>query len=134
MTEHVHNEYCYNKILLVLSFRNNLIGTKYLLDALLLNAKRSQGQTLSADVYPAIANKYNTNACSIEKAIRKTISDCYYFGKLSLLNKIAHADVIDAKYPPTNSELLSLINTVVELATGEEKFEQLLKCTIDFGK
>jgi len=95
------------KLLLTLLFKNNLVGTKYLLEAITECCLSSSGyRTLSTEVYPKIAEKYKTSCVNIDRTIRTSIRDCYEYGDLIRLNEIFHCGMIGKKYPPTNGEFI----------------------------
>lgn len=95
-------------LLLVLGFRNNLIGTLYLKDAIIsmYNAPEGRKPYLS-DIYKKVADSRFSTVYSVERDIRNCIRDSYNSGKLFVFNSFMRYETISASYPTTNSELLN---------------------------
>lgn len=98
--------YFVEDLMLALSFRNNLVGRTYLRDCLVqvcLEDKHSVN--LTDEVYPVIAQRYNTTPAGVCKAIRHCLITCQNDGKLKRVNKIFRHDII-GKEAPTNAEFV----------------------------
>lgn len=82
----IRNDFCYkiieNKILAELTklnFNFTHIGTKYLIEAILLiYFNHSNNFILSKEIYPIIAEKYNTNINTVKCDILHAIMNSYY--------------------------------------------------------
>lgn len=101
-------------LMLALSFRNSLIGGKYLRDCIVevcLAVKKTI--TLSDDIYPIIANRYNTIPANVCKAIRHCLITCYNDGTLKRVNRIFRFELI-GNAPPTNAEFIKTIAIFVK--------------------
>lgn len=102
------------KLLFVLGFKSNLFGTRYLIDGIVLRYAK-ENASLCKELYPEIAQKYNTTASRVERGIRHCISGCYESGNLSMLNQLFHCNIVSSNYSPTNSELISSICTAIHI-------------------
>lgn len=99
------------RLFFALGFKNKLIGTTYLREAVgtWCDMPTSARVVLTADIYPNVARKFNSTAGRVERAIRNTLLDCYSNGRLIFFNDLVQSDVISAQYPPTNGEFLSSV-------------------------
>ncbi len=98
--------YFVEDLMLALCFRNNLVGRTYLRDCIVqvcLEDKHSIN--LNDEVYPVIAERYQTTIAGVCKAIRHCLITCQNDGKLKRANKIFHHDIIGNE-PPTNAEFV----------------------------
>ena len=94
-------------LLLNLNFRNKLVGTRYLEDALLIKLLCPKQFIKTMDLYAAIARYHHTKAGNVERAIRNTIADCHNNKTLQKINKELGYDICDPHYPPTNSDFIT---------------------------
>ena len=101
------------RLLTILGFKSKLIGTQYLMDAILYRYDNCYnlyvGMTNGA--YTAVANMRNTTSTRVERAIRNTIVNCHTHGALSSFNVLTHTSIIDDQYAPSNGEFMcSVVN------------------------
>jgi len=85
-------------------------GYLYLRDAILLvieNLNFLNGVT--KELYPAIANKYNTTSSRVERAIRHAIELAWDRGNVNYLHDVFGHTVRTDKGKPTNSEFIAII-------------------------
>lgn len=61
-------------------------------------------------LYPAVAEKFNTSASKVERAIRHAIEVAWSRGKIDNLNNIYGIKVFAKGEKPTNSELIALVS------------------------
>lgn len=101
-------------ILFALGFKSKLSGTKYL-HAALVEMQKIEECCLRRDLYPKIAEKFNTNSSCVERSIRHSINDCLIAGTLLRMNDLLGVPVVNGKYPPTNSELISSLSAWIRL-------------------
>ncbi len=92
------------RILLDLRFRNKLVGTQYLEEAILLKFTDTSSHMMA--IYEQIAERHDTNKANVEKAIRNTIHDCFYYGRWHKIEDFLVQMPFDDKYPPTISDFL----------------------------
>lgn len=97
------------RLLMILLFKSKLVGTTYLKEAVLYRYNKTEHTriSLTKEVYPTIADKFDTTVNRVERAIRNSIGDCYLHGNLFAFNVLTRSEVIDATYSPTNGELIS---------------------------
>ncbi len=67
---------CIRSFLLGLNFRTNLCGYRYLTDAF-SSLLQNPGQSLTKELYPAIAKQHNGSWQQIERGIRLSIADAW---------------------------------------------------------
>lgn len=92
------------RILLAVGFKNKLIGTAFLCEAVV--AKAAEFVCSCKKIYGKVALKFQTNANCIERAIRNAISDCLLYGHLPRLNDLFGVPFVKSGYAPTNSEII----------------------------
>lgn len=105
---HNNIELIVSRLLLVLGFRPNLCGVKYLRDAIIhcFHRPKFSKVSFSGDIYPVIAKDFNANSRNIERDIRTAVQSCYYDGGMFRLNRICSYEAISEYYPPTISEFV----------------------------
>ena len=103
-----NTEIIISRLLLVLGFRPNLRGVKYLRVVILRCYQLPEFAkfSFSSDIYPVTASLFDTSARNIERDIRTAVQTCYNEGGLFKLNCLCSSDVISQQYPPTNSEFI----------------------------
>lgn len=106
--------YFIEDLMLALNFRNNLIGRTYLRDCLVkacLDDKITIN--LTDEIYPVIAERYQTTSVNVCKAIRHCLITCQNDGKLKRINKIFRHDIIGNE-PPTIAEFISTMALLIK--------------------
>ena len=94
-------------LLLTISFRNSQVGRVYLHDCLVLTCLENKPMVnLSEDIYPVIANRYNTTIAGVSKAIRHCLITCFNDGNLKRVNRIFRCEIV-GNAPPTNAEFIT---------------------------
>lgn len=94
-------------LLLKLNFRNKLVGTHYLEEALLLKMLCQRQYVKVMQVYEAIAHYHHTKSSNVERAIRNTIADCHRNKSLQNVNDLLGCNLCATTYPPTNSDFIT---------------------------
>jgi len=85
-------------------------GYLYLRDAIMLVVKEiSLLNAVTKELYPAIADKYNTTSSRVERAIRHAIELAWNRGNINYLNEVFGHTVRIDKGKPTNSEFIAII-------------------------
>ena len=113
------------RLIMFLGFKSKLLGTQYLLDAILYRYENSNvmrvGMTNTS--YGAVADKWQTTPSRVERAIRNTISNCHNNGSLSNFNELVQAQIIDVNYAPSNGEFVcSVVNWLqLEIQMGRDE-------------
>lgn len=70
---------------------------------------------VTKELYPAVAERYNTTPSRVERAIRHAIEVAWNRGKIETLDKLFGYTVSNAKGKPTNSEFIALIADKIRL-------------------
>lgn len=76
---------------------------------------------VTKELYPNIANKFNTTSSRVERAIRHSIEVSWNRGHLDNLNNISGYNVNFEKGKPTNSEFIALISDKFRLRKSSEE-------------
>ena len=85
-------------------------GYQYLRDAIIMVMNEMDIiNSITKQLYPEIAKKYNTTASRVERAIRHAIEVAWNRGDVEDLNRIFGYTVNNAKGKPTNSEFIAMI-------------------------
>jgi two-component system response regulator (stage 0 sporulation protein A) len=88
----------------------NLKGHNYLRDAVLMVLEdRKLINSVTKTIYPSIGQRYDTSACSVERAIRTALETAWTRGKTEILNNLFGFTVNINKGKPTNAEFIALI-------------------------
>ena len=72
--------------------------------------------SITKKLYPGIADKFNTSASKVERAIRHAIEVAWNRGKMETINEIFGYTVSNGKGKPTNSEFIALIADRIRLS------------------
>lgn len=70
---------------------------------------------VTKELYPSVAEKYNTTSSRVERAIRHAIEVAWNRGKIDTIDKIFGYTVNNNKGKPTNSEFIALIADKIRL-------------------
>lgn len=85
-------------------------GYQYLRDAIILVTEEiNYLGALTKELYPTIAQKYDTTASRVERAIRHAIELAWDRGDIDKINKVFGYTVSGEKGKPTNSEFIAII-------------------------
>lgn len=71
--------------------------------------KRSNMKNITQELYPIIADYFNTTPSKVESAMRHAINISWTQGKLANINKIFGYDIINISEKPTNGQFIALI-------------------------
>lgn len=100
------------KILINCGFNSKHKGFIYIRDASIIRALDDNVSSLSKNVYPNIANKYNVSEESVERAIRHAIYHVWYLNKLEPLSEFGMNYRFNSR--PTNSVIISYISEILK--------------------
>lgn len=64
---------------------------------------------VTKELYPNIAQKFNTTPSRVERAIRHAIEVAWSRGKMDTINRLFGYTVHNGKGKPTNSEFIAMI-------------------------
>ncbi len=85
-------------------------GYQYLRDAIILVAgEMSLLGAVTKELYPLIAEKYNTTPSRVERAIRHAIELAWDRGNVELMNKVFGYTIDVERGKPTNSEFIAMV-------------------------
>lgn len=85
-------------------------GYQYLRDAIIMVINDIEVlNAITKSLYPAIAEKYDTTASRVERAIRHAIEVAWSRGKMETLDNLFGYTISHGKGKPTNSEFVALI-------------------------
>ncbi len=85
-------------------------GYQYLRDAILMVTKEINLMgAVTKELYPMIAEKYNTTASRVERAIRHAIELAWDRGNVELMNRYFGYTINIERGKPTNSEFIAMI-------------------------
>ncbi|MCR4962334.1 MAG: sporulation transcription factor Spo0A [Firmicutes bacterium] len=85
-------------------------GYQYLRDAILLVTKEINLMgAVTKELYPMIAEKYNTTASRVERAIRHAIELAWDRGNVEMMNRYFGYTINIERGKPTNSEFIAMI-------------------------
>ena len=65
--------------------------------------------SITKKLYPTIAEKYDTSASKVERAIRHAIEVCWNRGKIDTINNLFGSQVFTKNDRPTNGEFIALL-------------------------
>lgn len=105
------------KMLFILGFKSNLLGTRYVKEGIV--QMYNGGVVSCRTLYTQIAQKYDTTHTRVERSIRHAINDSQASGCLDRLNDLFRCQILDSKYAPTNSEFMSAICTWVHIEKSQ---------------
>ncbi|OOB77802.1 MAG: sporulation transcription factor Spo0A [Epulopiscium sp. Nuni2H_MBin003] len=85
-------------------------GYQYLRDAIIMAINDMDIlNSITKQLYPSIAKRYNTTPSRVERAIRHAIEVAWSRGKMDTIDKLFGYTVNNGKGKPTNSEFVALI-------------------------
>ena len=99
-------------------------GYHYLLDAVHLSLTLPQASyNLSQQLYPAIAQRYHTNASCVERSIRHAIDMAWKRGNLTAADGLFGRSMNLSYDKPTNAEMIALLTEKIRMRMYDEEFE-----------
>lgn len=85
-------------------------GYLYLREAILMVVHNIEYlSAVTKELYPSIAEKYNTTPSRVERAIRHAIEVAWSRGKIDTINRLFGYTVHNGKGKPTNSEFIAMV-------------------------
>lgn len=91
-------------------------GYQYLRDAIVMSVTDMEMlNSITKVLYPTIAEKYQTTASRVERAIRHAIEVAWSRGKMDTIDEMFGYTIHNAKGKPTNSEFIALITDRIRL-------------------
>ncbi len=88
----------------------NLKGHNYIRDAVIMVLEdRKLINSVTKTIYPNIGRRYQTSACSVERAIRTALETAWTRGRTDIINDIFGFTVSINKGKPTNAEFIAML-------------------------
>lgn len=119
--DNTNNNVKYNNIKLKISrllhelgIPSNVKGYEYVREAI-LELYNNQNLGITKEIYPKIANKYNTSVSKVERSIRHAIEVSSNRGNIELMEEIFGHSVDIERAKPTNSEFIVTIADKLKL-------------------
>ena len=113
-------EYLIRELLLELGAPDHLVGHPYVVRAILLVVEnRNYIDNITFDLYPRLAEIFETTPSRVERAIRHLIEVTWTRGDWAVLNRYFGNTVSAAKGKPTNGEFLARMANVINLRMRE---------------
>lgn len=103
--------------LIKLGIKANLRGFCYIKEAIIIYPEVIYHNKTIKDIYAEIAETYNTNVISVERAIRTAIESAWYSNNINLSHDLFNFPYIIAERNPTNSELIAAMSEIINMKT-----------------
>ncbi len=98
------------KIFISVGIPAHIKGYQFLRSAIkLVVAKPEMINSITKQLYPGVAEIYNTSASKVERAIRHAIEVAWNRGKLDNINRLFGFKIYSANEKPTNGEFIALV-------------------------
>lgn len=98
------------RIFISVGIAANLKGCKYLREAVKLTVDKPDIiDSITSELYPKIAVKFETSKSKVERAMRHAIEAAWNRGKMENLNTLFGVRIYNSHEKPTNSEFIALI-------------------------
>ena len=99
-----------SNIFITVGIPAHIKGYQYLREAIKLSIENPDIiNSITKKLYPAIANKFQTSASKVERAIRHAIEVAWNRGKIENINSVFQIKVYDPNEKPTNGEFIALV-------------------------
>ncbi len=96
-------------------------GYHYIRDSIIMCVRRPQMiNAVTKELYPAVAERYETTPSRVERAIRHTIEVAWDRGDIDILNSYFGYTIHNGRGKPTNSEFVAMLSDRIRL--GEDRF------------
>ncbi len=113
----VYSRNCYEKtsdILTKLGMSANLLGYKYLREAILISYRDSSSVScIMQSIYAPIAKKHSTTVARLERDMRHAIETVWTKGNLDYIDKCFGYTVDASKGKPSNREFIATIRNLI---------------------
>lgn len=97
-------------ILLTIGIPAHIKGYHYLREAVKMAIKDQQVmRSITKELYPGIALRFETSASKVERAIRHAIEVAWAKGRIESINRIFGAGIYTLAEKPTNGEFIALV-------------------------
>lgn len=111
-----HMEMVVTDIIHQIGIPAHIKGYHYLREAIMLSIKDSEMlESITKQLYPTVARKFDTTPSRVERAIRHAIETAWDRGDVDVLNNMFGYTISVCKGKPTNSEFIALITDNLRL-------------------
>ena len=91
-------------------------GYHYLRSSIMMSVKQPEIiNAITKELYPSVANKYNTTSSRVERAIRHAIEVAWDRGDVDVLNSYFGYTIHNSRGKPTTSEFIAMISDRLRL-------------------
>ena len=91
-------------------------GYHYRRSSIMMSVKQPEIiNAITKELYPSVANKYNTTSSRVERAIRHAIEVAWDRGDVDVLNSYFGYTIHNGRGKPTNSEFIAMISDKLRL-------------------
>ncbi|MCL4426343.1 MAG: sporulation transcription factor Spo0A, partial [Firmicutes bacterium] len=98
------------RLILELGIPAHIRGYKFLRDAIILAVNRTGSiNSVTKNIYPVVASKYETTSSRVERAIRHSIDIAWERGNYESIYKIFGHTIDQERGRPTNSEFIAML-------------------------
>lgn len=110
LRQHKKYEAWVDNVFLELGIPQNVKGYDYLMAAVLLATDEPElVQAMTRELYPRVANLFNTTASRVERAMRHALELAWDHGDPEILHDMVGYTVGTAKDKPTNGNFLAIM-------------------------
>lgn len=110
LKQHKEYEAWIDSVFLELGIPQNVKGYDYLMAAVLIATDEPELiQAMTKELYPRVADLFNTTAFRVERSIRHAIELAWSNGETETLNRLFGYTVGVAKGKPTNSNFIAIM-------------------------
>lgn len=110
LKQHKEYEAWIDSVFLELGIPQNVKGYDYLMAAVLIATDEPELiQAMTKELYPRVADLFNTTAFRVERSIRHAIELAWSNGETKTLNRLFGYTVGVAKGKPTNSNFIAIM-------------------------
>lgn len=110
LKQHKEYEAWIDSVFLELGIPQNVKGYDYLMAAVLIATVEPELiQAMTKELYPRVADLFNTTAFRVERSIRHAIELAWSNGETETLNRLFGYTVGVAKGKPTNSNFIAIM-------------------------
>lgn len=110
LKQHKEYEAWIDSVFLELGIPQNVKGYDYLMAAVLIATDEPELiQAMTKELYPRVADLFNTTAFRVERSIRHAIELAWSNGETEILNRLFGYTVGVAKGKPTNSNFIAIM-------------------------
>ena len=103
-----------SNVLKELGVQQHLKGWDCIMEAVnLILEDNTYKNAITKRLYPAVADRFNTTASKVERAIRHAIENAFLFGSFEAIEKVFGNTVSSQKGKPTNAHFICALSEYV---------------------